>query len=352
MNLRQHPELPANPRPIVVIGAGGIIKHAHLPAYRMCGWDVHSVFDIRPEAAREVGAEFGVAVSPSLEQSIKNAPPGAVFDIAVPAVDLLGILSALPDGSAVLAQKPMGENLEQARAIRDISRRKALKMAVNFQLRYAPYSLAARDLIARGELGEILEVDFKVHVHTPWAIWYFLEKAPRMEILYHSIHYLDMIRALLGNPRSVKATTIRHPASPKLHSSRSSILLDYGSNLRAQVVTYHAHDYGPKHQASEVRIEGSKGAIAFQMGLNMNYPDGEADWFEYCLGKASGWQSVALEGSWFPHAFRGTMASVMLWADDEARVPETNFEDAFRTMCLVEAAYIDSEKPGTPIPSD
>lgn len=353
MILKQHPVPPAVKRPIVIIGAGAIVRHAHLPAYAMSGFEVASIFDVRPESAQELAAEFGIPfVANSLEESIERAPKGAVFDIATPAVAILATLDALPDGAAVLVQKPMGEEILQARAIRDLCRRKRLKMAVNFQLRTAPYALAARDLIAQGQIGEILEVDVKVHVHMPWALWYFLELAPRMEIVYHSIHYLDFILCLLGDPKSAKANTFKHPASPKLHSSRSAMLLDYGPDCRAQVVTYHAHDYGPRHQMSQVRIEGTKGAIAFQMGLNMNYPAGAEDWLEYAIAPAQEWTSVPLEGSWFPHAFRGPMSAVMTWAEDDAAVPETNFEDAYRTMALVEACYVDAEKPGTPIASD
>lgn len=348
MNLRQHADPPTRKRPIVLIGAGAIVRHAHLPAYRMAGFEVASIFDIRRESAEDLAQEFGIpAVPVSLAESVRTAPTNAVFDIATPAIAILETLQALPDGAAVLVQKPMGEEIDQARAIRDLCREKKLRMAVNFQLRSAPYSLAARDLIARRVIGDILEVDVKVHVHMPWSLWYFLELAPRMEIVYHSIHYLDFIRCLLGDPNSVKANTLKHPASPKLHSSRSAMLLDYGPERRAQVVTYHAHDYGPLHQLSQVRIEGTKGAIVFQMGLNMNYPEGAEDWLEYSTG--DGWERVALEGSWFPHAFRGPMSAVMNWAEDERAVPETNFEDAYRTMALVEACYFDAERPGTPI---
>jgi predicted dehydrogenase len=347
LNLRQHPDIPSEKHPIVSIGAGAIVRHAHLPAYRLAGFEVASIFDIRPENAEALAKEFAIPrVCYSLEESIQTAPEGAVFDVATPAVAILETLRALPDRATVLVQKPMGENIAQATAIRDLCRTKRLKMAVNFQLRTAPYSLASRDLIARGLIGDILEVDVKVNVHTPWALWYFLELAPRMEIVYHSIHYLDFIRCLLGDPHAVKANTLKHPASPKLHSSRSAMLLDYGHAVRAQIVTYHAHDYGPRHQLSQVTIEGTKGSIVFQMGLNMNYPQGEEDWLEYSLDGAA-WERVPLEGSWFPHAFRGPMAAVQAWAADEVSVPETWFEDAYRTMALVEACYVDAERPGT-----
>ena len=50
----------------------------------------------------------------------------------------------------------------------------------------------------------------------PWHLWDFLAKSSRVEILYHSIHYIDLVRNLLGNPRSVYAKTTKHPSMPQL----------------------------------------------------------------------------------------------------------------------------------------
>lgn len=350
MRFNQHPTIPHKTYPIYIVGAGAIMRNAHLPAYKLCGFTVKGVTDTNLEAAQSLANDFEIPlVTLGLSELVRNAEHPCVFDLAVPASAVAECLELLPDGAAVLIQKPLGETLEQAKTILSICEKKNLKAAVNFQLRYAPYSLALQDALNQGLLGEILEVDVKVRVHTPWALWSFLEKSPRMEIVYHSIHYLDFIRCLLGNPHGVKANTIKHPASPKLHSSRSAIILDYGPNCRAEVVTYHAHNYGPKHQQSEIMIEGTKGAACFQMGLNMNYPQGYEDFLHINLGDS--WQEIPLEGSWFPHAFRGTMASMMHWLEDESKIPSTNVHDAFQTMALVEAAYQNAESPGTSLES-
>ncbi|WP_299735272.1 hypothetical protein [uncultured Roseobacter sp.] len=48
---------------------------------------------------------------------------------------------------------------------------------------------------------------------TPWGLWKFLGPLPRVELSLHSIHYLDMVRALLGEPLGIHAKTIGHPDS-------------------------------------------------------------------------------------------------------------------------------------------
>ncbi len=51
------------------------------------------------------------------------------------------------------------------------------------------------------------------------------------------------------------------------------------------------------------------------------------------------WQSVALEGNWFPHAFMGSMRQLMEVAAGKRERPDNSVEDAIDTMACVEAAY-------------
>lgn len=347
--------MPRRVRPIVMLAAGGIVKDAHLPAYRLAGFPVVGIYDLDRAKAEALAAEFGIpTVFDTLQEAVANAPEDVVFDVAVPAAGLEPVIAALPDGAAALIQKPFGENLDQARRLRDLCARKRLKAAVNFQLRYAPYILAARDMIENGVIGKLHDVAVRVTVYMPWHLWTFLEGIPRVEILYHSVHYVDLVRSFLGEPNGVYAKTVKHPNTEKLASTRTNIALDYGDLTRANISANHGHNFGLKHQQSFVKWEGTKGAIKARLGLLMNYPKGEPDALEYCVlnddGEPSEWQSVALSGSWYPHAFIGTMASVMRFANGETDELPTSVEDAFRTMAVVEASYISNASGGTPIP--
>ncbi|HUY14475.1 MAG TPA: Gfo/Idh/MocA family oxidoreductase [Terriglobia bacterium] len=353
VDLNQKPDLPKVPRPIVIIGAGGIVRDAHLPAYHKAGFPVAGVYDLNRERALELGRKFSIErVYASEAEAVAEAPANAVFDLAIPASAILEVLPCLPDDRAVLIQKPLGENLDQARQIVDLCHRKRLRAAVNFQLRFAPYVLAARSLIDRGLIGELHDMEVRVTVYTPWHLWTFLQGKPRVEILYHSIHYLDLLRSFLGEPRRVYAKTLKHPSTPHLAATRSSLILDYGDTLRASVSANHGHAFGLRHQESFIKWEGTQGAVVAKMGLLLNYPQGEPDVLEFCIlrnGSSPQWESVKLEGSWFPDAFIGTMGSLMRWAEDENNKAPTAVDDALKTMALAEAAYRSSERGGEPI---
>lgn len=354
LQLNQKPALPEVPRPIVMIGAGGIVHDAHLPAYRKAGFQVAGIYDLDLGRARALASQFGIKrVFESLEDAVGGAPAGAVFDVAVPAPAILKILPHLPGGRGVLIQKPLGENLGEANRIVELCHEKQFRAAVNFQMRYAPYVLAARSLLDQGAIGELHDLEVRVSVLTPWHLWTFFQGIPRLEILYHSIHYIDLIRSFFGDPAAVYAKTLKHPAFSHLASTRSSLVLDYGDTLRACISTNHGHVFGLRHQESFIKWEGTKGAIYVKMGLLLDYPKGEPDEMEFCILNGSApprWEPVAVEGTWFPDAFIGTMASVMRWVDNPSDKAATAVDDACRTMAVLEAAYSSSERGGEPIP--
>lgn len=217
---------------------------------------------------------------------------------------------------------------------------------INFQLRYAPYILMAKDMIDRGMLGDICDVEIYVNVYTPWQLWKFLYGAPRVEILYHSIHYIDLIRNLLGNPVDIYARTTRHPKMAGLHSVRSNIIMDYGDMVRANILTNHAHDFGLHNQDAYVKIEGTAGAIKIKLGSLMNYPTGIPDRFEYVLSASTPmqWQELPVNGSWFPHAFIGSMAEIMKAKSGDITIPDNTVEDCIHTMRCVEVAYASADR--------
>jgi predicted dehydrogenase len=364
-SLRQRWPMPKKPRPIVSIGAGGIVRDAHYPAYRKAGFEVHGLFDARADAALSIASAFGVKrVFRTIEEAASSGD--VVFDVAVPADQIVLVLRELPERAIVLIQKPMGRDLAEAKKILSLCRAKKLVAAINFQLRFSPNMLALRDAIGRGDLGEIADVDVRVNTYMPWHLWTFMRGIPRMEILYHSIHYLDLVRSLVGEPSSVHAAAVPHPNLRDYADTRTSAILVYGDRLRCSSFTNHAHTFGPEHACSQIQIEGTRGAAFAQMGVNLDYPRGRPDELAFASRVREGrtgpsdrrrvqdrkahWKHVLLIGSWFPEAFIGTMSNLQRFAAGEDDVLETSVEDAVKTMALVEALYRSSSKPGTLIP--
>lgn len=372
MNLRQHWPLASHPRPIVIIGAGSIVSDAHLPAYRKAGYPVLGIHDPDRDKAQALAREWGChaydtlqqAVQAALDESAKDIPSGsttqdrnrttdaptegtAIFDLATPPGAHLEVLRQLPRGAGVLIQKPMGSNLSEASEILALCREKQFQAAVNFQLRFSPMMLALQHAIEQGLIGEVLDFDAWLALDTPWGLWKFLEGLPRVEIALHSIHYLDFVRAILGNPNGVHARTLGHPNS-SMAQTRTSAILDYGDRIRCALSVNHDHTYGRRFQACEFRLCGSAGAAYVKLGVNLDYPRGEPDelWLHT---EDNGWQQISLQGEWFPDAFASRMSQLQRFVTGEDSRLISNVEDAWQTMALVEAAYESSAAPATPV---
>ena len=340
---------PSAPKPIVVIGAGSIVRDAHLPIYKRLGFPVSGIFDVNPDASRDKARAFAIArVFGSIDEAAGIA--GAIFDVAIPPENIAGVLERLPVGAAVLIQKPMGRDLAEARRILSICRERRLVAAMNFQLRFAPNMLALRDALERGLLGDVLDVEVRLNLHTPWNYWAFLKGVPRLEVLLHSIHYLDLIQSILGEPRGVYCRGVRHPAMPDYPDVRTSIILDYGDMIRCSLTMNHAHTFGARFGMSQLKIEGTAGAAIAKMGVNLNYPKGEPDTLEIARTDSE-WIAIALRGSWFLEAFEGPMSNLQRFVAGEDSKLVSSVEDAIRTMAIVEACYESSARGATPIQS-
>ena len=352
MTVTYKPLLPETEQPIIIIGASGIVKDAHLPAYKMAGFKVFGITNRTISKAHDMAKTHNIPhVFENVAEAVKHAPKNAVYDITVLPDQYIEILEQLPNGAAVLIQKPMGNDYKQAKEIVAVCERKNLVAGINFQLRFASFVSAARNMIDQGLIGDLYDLEFKVTVKTPWELFPVIKQHPRLEILFHSVHYIDCIRSFLGNPKAVMAKTWKHPLKD-LSSCRSTIILDYGDTLSVKINTNHDHDFGTNNQESYIKWEGTKGAIKVKMGLLMNYPAGLPDKFEYIItetGKDSEWKTLYLEGSWFPEAFVGTMANLMRFKEGSDKALHASVQDVLATMKVVEACYASNNSGGVQI---
>lgn len=348
----QHWPAPSAPRPIVIVGAGGIVRDAHLPAYAKAGLAVAAVTDIDKTRRESVARDFAIPrTHASVAEAVAAHGNAVVYDLAVPPQAIAAILPDLPESAAVLIQKPMGADLDQARAIRTLCRERKLVAAMNFQLRFSPMMMVARQAIEAGLIGEPLELEVHLNIFTPWTLFPFLLPMKRVELLVHSIHYLDSIRALFGTPKGVFARSLPDPRAPGFAQTRTSVILDWGDLRRGVMSINHNHAGGRKFQSAWFRIEGTEGAMMVKLGVCFDYPRGEADELWFCCNGGD-WAQVPLTGSWFVDSFMGPMRNLQRKAAGEDDRLFSGVEDAFHTMALVEACFTAMQTPAVPLVGD
>ena len=338
-DLKQKWSSPSNPKPVIIIGTGGIARTAHLPAYKLAQIPVKGALDLDMERSKALASDFEISnVYSKIAEAVADNGTNVVYDIAVPPSAITDILQELPEGAATLIQKPMGVDQDQAYEIRTICRTKSLKSAMNFQLRFSPMMLAVKDAIERGWLGELLEIEVHLNIYTPWQIFPFLIPMKRVEIAVHSIHYLDTIRAIAGNPDGVFARSMRDPRAKDFAQTRTSVILDYGDTLRSTLSINHNHQCGRKFQSAWFRFEGIDGSMMVKLGVCYDYPNGENDELWFCKNGGQ-WEQIPLEGSWFIDSFMGTMQNIQRYNSGEDNELYASTEDGYQTMALVEACF-------------
>lgn len=330
---------PEHRRPIGVIGAGAIVNLAHLPAYRAGGLDVRGIFDLDQDRGADVAARHHIGrVYESLEALLADDDI-AVVDIAVnPSAQPDIAHRALDAGKHLLCQKPLAPDWETASAIADAGRAAHRHVAVNQQLRFSEAIAAAKAMIDRGWIGEPLAIRFDVDIATDWTQWPWLAQSDRLEVQYHSIHYLDAVRHLLGDPDAVLGRGTRKPGAATVGETRTTSVLLYPGDRQATVMVNHDNTTGDAW--ATFRIDGTDGVITGTLGLLYDYPDGRPDTLDVRSQAlpTDGWLHYPITTRWLPDAFLGPMGSLLAAIHDGSE-PLTNAADNVRTVALVDSLY-------------
>jgi predicted dehydrogenase len=341
--LDYQPKLPLNRMMgIGIVGAGDIVVNAHLPAYRIANFRVAGIYDIDKNKAKLAAQLFNIPiVFDSLEQLLESDEI-EVVDIAVPTKFQLAIVKkAAEAGKHMLCQKPLAETLAEAVAIVDLCARAGVRAAVNQQMRWAPGIQASRNIVERGWLGSPLQGTIQVNVSTPWELWPWITQVDHLEVMYHSIHYLDSIRYVLGmKPESVYADGARFPGQVCKGETRTLIHFKFPGETRGLVYDNHNNINPQDDWYAMFRFEGTEGSIQGTNGALYNYPVGREDTISFYsrLLEAGRRYAPPLEGRWFPHAFMGSMGELMR-AIEENREPDNSVADNLITMQMVFASY-------------
>jgi predicted dehydrogenase len=325
--------------PIAIVGAGAIVDTAHLPAYRAAGLEIAGITDVDRATAEEVAARHGIpAVYPDLPALLADDRV-RVVDVAVPSRAQPEIARrVIESGRHMLGQKPFAPTPAQAVAMADLAAARGVVLGVNQQLRFDEGIAAAYRMTELGWIGEVTALTFDIDIETDFAGWTWLAETPRLELLYHSIHYHDVVRWFLGEPETVFCAGGRTPGQKVRGETRTITTYAFASGARALVHAHHENHWGDP--SASFRVDGTKGAIRGTLGLLYDYPHGRPDTLEVRsdVVPTDGWLPYPVTKRWIPDAFLGPMASVLRAAAAGGR-PRSPAAENVGTLRLLEALY-------------
>jgi predicted dehydrogenase len=324
-------------------GAGFIMRDCHLVAYRNAGFNPVAIASRNPDTAREVAGRHAIPTVHAAIDDLLNDPTIEVLDVAVPPDVQPGIIQKAAERRTVrgiLAQKPLAMSVREARACVEACERAGIELAVNQNMRFDQSVRAMKSLLRTGTLGEVVLATIDMRAIPHWMPW--SRALPSLSTFVMSIHHLDTFRYWLGTPDRVLASTRPDPRTTFPHSDGINLyVLEYDGGPRA--ASWDDVWAGPAREGAAPdiglrwRVEGTKGMARGTIGWP-GYPARTPSTLDYTLVGDPAWHQPRWDEAWFPDAFVGTMAQLLV-ALEEGTEPEIGGRDNLETVALCEAVF-------------
>jgi predicted dehydrogenase len=324
------------------IGAGMIMAECHLAAYRQAGFPVVAIASRTKANARKVAERWDIPTVHDTPERLIEDSQVEIIDLAFPPDQQPALIRhALkqPHVKAILAQKPLALSLGEAIKLRDEAKAAGKILSVNQNMRYDQSMRVLKQIIEQGALGDIVFAQIDMHAIPHWQT--FLEDYDRLTLANMSVHHLDALRFLFGDPEEITTLTRKDPRTRFDHSDGITIsTMKFPSGVMA--VSLEDVWSGPRQdgykddQHITWRAEGTGGVARGTIG----WPTGAASTLSYASARTTGgeWVTPSWDTMWFPHAFIGVMEQLQ-HAVATGTPPALSVADNVKTMALVEAGY-------------
>lgn len=217
----------------------GFMGRSHAHAFRAAA----GVFDLPMAPTLELLADVNEAVAARAADALGfNRSTGDWKAlVADPAVDLVDIttpntlhkpiaLAAIEAGKPVYCEKPLAPNALEARQMVDAAERKGVKTAVGFNYLKNPMVALAREIVASGEIGEVVSFrgihaeDYMTDPKAPFT-WRLDAAGGHGVVADLGSHIISIARFVVGPIESVvgqiRTVTDKRPAGPGASEMRA-----------------------------------------------------------------------------------------------------------------------------------
>jgi len=341
---------------IGIIGAG-FARTTQIPGFKNCDRaQVVAIASGRREHAEEVAREFDIPHVADDWRSLIARDDIDLVSIVTPVVMHCDMaLAALDSGKAVLCEKPMAMDAEEALRMLNRARQTKLLALIDHELRFLPGRIKMRDLLRSGKIGKvaharlILSSDSRADVGRPWNWWSDITQGGGALGALAS-HAIDGFRWMLGAEVSLVSanlgTHVKHrqdqkgELQPVTTDDEASLLLRFHDNDVAEdatgVVSVSTIEAGkPQHRLS---VFGSEGALTIQDNELSYAAVGAGEW-EAIEVETGGLAPGMRDNDWARGFTRFAQEIVAALREGRTDVPgAATFEDGYRTQLVLDAA--------------
>lgn len=341
---------------IGIIGAG-FARTTQIPGFKNCeGVKIVAIASAHREHAEEVAREFDI---PNVEDDWRGV-------IAREDVDLVSIvtpvvkhcemtLAALDAGKAVLCEKPMAMNADEASRMMERAKDKGVLALIDHELRLLPARIKLRQLLRQGEIGKlrharlVLRSDSRADVDRPWDWWSDITQGGGALGALGS-HAIDAFRWLLGTDVSnVFCQLATHVAKRRDKSGKvrevtsddeANMLLRFGDRELTEGATGNVSLSVVEAGKPEHRLEifGARGAYLIEDNQLRHASVGDGDWKK--LQTDPGELAKGTSDNDWSRGFTAFSKEIVAALREGRTTVEgaATFEDGYRTQLVLDAA--------------
>jgi predicted dehydrogenase len=372
----------AKPLPSALIGTK-FMGRAHSNAFAQ----VAHFFDLPLEPVRHTvaGRNASELAAFALKWGWKNTTTDWRTIVKDPEIQLVDVstpndvhaeqsIAMLEAGKHVACEKPLAGTLSDARAMRDAAKKtKKSKTFVWYNYRRCPAVALAHQLVKEGRIGRVYHV--RATYLQSWGgpetplLWRF-QKDTAGSGAHGDLnaHIVDMARFVTGEEiteihGAIARTFIEERTIPgtkkKGKSTVDDAVLFLASLSGGAACSFEATRLAAPHQnANTLEVNGEKGSLRFSFeDMNLlHFHDAargprEGGWTRLMCTSAAGKHPYA--GKWWPdahvlgyeHGFVNMLADVLrVLGGEKPEVPLPDFEDAYQTQRVLEAALVSAKE--------
>jgi predicted dehydrogenase len=268
------------------------------------------------------------------------------------------VAAAAGRGVAVFCEKPLAVDLPSAARLVDDVAVAGVAAQVGLVLRSAPAMVALHDLVQGGSLGRPMAVVFRDDQYLPTQGQYAstwrgdVAQAGGGTLLEHSIHDVDVLRWLLGDPVDVSARTACMAGLPGIEDV-ASVTLTFASGATASLTSvWHQVLTRPSSRRIEVLCEDGlawiggdewDGPLEVLTGAGLEVRPTPPDPDVAALPVSAPWRQVVVQYA--------PQANAFLRAVRDGTAPRPDLATGLAAHRLVDAAYRSAAAGGHPVAS-
>src|SRR5687767_4803998 len=339
---RAEPPAPHAPLRIGVLGAARIAELAIVKPARATGTRLVAIAARDQERASAFAAEHGVEQAlPSYADVVASPDVEAVYNPLPNALHGTWNLAAIDAGKHVLSEKPFAANAEEAEEVAAAAHSSGLLVVEGFHYLYHPVNRRLHELLASGDLGELVHVETTLEIPDPgprdprWSL--ALAGGATMDLGCYSLHAQRVLAPWGGGePELVAARAGERPGEPGVDEWLEA-RLRFPSGATGVARCHMASD----RRQITYRIVGSRGEA-----LATNFVEPHLD--DRVIIQTPAGRHVEHHGTTSSYTYQ--LEAFVRALRESAQMP-IDVDDAVRNMRLIDACYLAAglqPRPRTP----